>query len=258
MDRRKPKGDSKKEPPPKTMPSFDAELSTGETSEVDVDVDMDVPSPSSSISFSSLPRGGGKGALNTLMHEIDENDDDDEDIGTPFQSDPFTNHHSVSNNSLDKDYSDDDDDDEDDNSSRASSIEREKEKPPDKTKEKTKPKEKVNNSSKKNSSSNNGPKKNSKSERKSRNSESSGGGGATSNNKSKTSSQSHGNNDYLIELVLLHRKLMSLRNRDQIQRIVDLIGDTDHFQISDNSFDFDLCSLDKTTVKKLQDCVAPL
>uniref|UniRef100_UPI00358EFD76 protein AF-9-like isoform X2 n=1 Tax=Myxine glutinosa TaxID=7769 RepID=UPI00358EFD76 len=60
------------------------------------------------------------------------------------------------------------------------------------------------------------------------------------------------NKAYLDELVELHRRLMSLRERHILQQIVNLIKETGHFQITTTTFDFDLCMLDKTTVRKLQ------
>uniref|UniRef100_A0A671N5T5 Protein AF-9-like n=2 Tax=Sinocyclocheilus anshuiensis TaxID=1608454 RepID=A0A671N5T5_9TELE len=57
---------------------------------------------------------------------------------------------------------------------------------------------------------------------------------------------------YLDELVELHRRLMALRERHILQQIVNLIEETGHFHITNTTFDFDLCSLDKTTVRKLQ------
>ncbi|KAG7462009.1 hypothetical protein MATL_G00197420 [Megalops atlanticus] len=57
---------------------------------------------------------------------------------------------------------------------------------------------------------------------------------------------------YLDELVELHRRLMALRERHILQQIVNLIEETGHFHITNTTFDFDLCSLDRTTVRKLQ------
>ncbi|XP_053572291.1 protein AF-9-like [Bombina bombina] len=57
---------------------------------------------------------------------------------------------------------------------------------------------------------------------------------------------------YLDELVELHRRLMTLRERHVLQQIVNLIEETGHFHITNTTFDFDLCSLDKSTVRKLQ------
>lgn len=57
---------------------------------------------------------------------------------------------------------------------------------------------------------------------------------------------------YTEELVDLHRKLMALRERNILQQIVNLIEKTGHFNITNTTFDFDLFSLDETTVRKLQ------
>lgn len=64
--------------------------------------------------------------------------------------------------------------------------------------------------------------------------------------------------NYLYELVDLHKRLMALKDREKLQKVVDLIGETGDFKITDKTFDFDLCSLDKPTVKKLQEYVPPL
>ncbi|GAB0204425.1 protein AF-9 [Grus japonensis] len=42
-----------------------------------------------------------------------------------------------------------------------------------------------------------------------------------------------------------------IKNGD-CDKIVNLIEETGHFHITNTTFDFDLCSLDKTTVRKLQ------
>ncbi|XP_029932541.1 protein AF-9 isoform X2 [Myripristis murdjan] len=57
---------------------------------------------------------------------------------------------------------------------------------------------------------------------------------------------------YLDELVELHRRLMTLREGHILQQIVNLIEETGHFHITNTTFDFDLCSLDRSTVRKLQ------
>uniref|UniRef100_A0A6I8QYD7 Myeloid/lymphoid or mixed-lineage leukemia; translocated to, 3 n=1 Tax=Xenopus tropicalis TaxID=8364 RepID=A0A6I8QYD7_XENTR len=64
--------------------------------------------------------------------------------------------------------------------------------------------------------------------------------------------KTNNNQAYLDELVELHRRLMTLRERHVLQQIVNLIEETGHFHITNTTFDFDLCSLDKTTVRKLQ------
>ncbi|XP_034092515.1 protein AF-9 isoform X1 [Gymnodraco acuticeps] len=57
---------------------------------------------------------------------------------------------------------------------------------------------------------------------------------------------------YLDELVALHKRLMTLREGHILQQIVNLIEETGHFHITNTTFDFDLCSLDRITVRKLQ------
>ncbi|KAG7235464.1 hypothetical protein INR49_002695 [Caranx melampygus] len=53
---------------------------------------------------------------------------------------------------------------------------------------------------------------------------------------------------YLDELVELHKRLMTLREGHILQQIVNLIEETGHFHITNTTFDFDLCSLDRTSV----------
>uniref|UniRef100_A0A672LLG1 MLLT1 super elongation complex subunit n=1 Tax=Sinocyclocheilus grahami TaxID=75366 RepID=A0A672LLG1_SINGR len=57
---------------------------------------------------------------------------------------------------------------------------------------------------------------------------------------------------YTEELVDLHRRLMALRERSVLQQIVNLIEETGHFNVTNTTFDFDLFSLDESTVRKLQ------
>ncbi|XP_041085696.1 protein ENL-like [Polyodon spathula] len=57
---------------------------------------------------------------------------------------------------------------------------------------------------------------------------------------------------YTDELVDLHRRLMALRERNVLQQIVNLIEETGHFNVTNTTFDFDLFSLDESTVRKLQ------
>nr|XP_023699289.1 protein ENL-like isoform X3 [Paramormyrops kingsleyae] len=60
------------------------------------------------------------------------------------------------------------------------------------------------------------------------------------------------NKAYTEELVDLHRRLMALRERNVLQQIVNLIEETGHFNVTNTTFDFDLFSLDESTVRKLQ------
>ncbi|MBN3289162.1 ENL protein, partial [Polypterus senegalus] len=62
---------------------------------------------------------------------------------------------------------------------------------------------------------------------------------------------------YTDELVDLHRRLMALRERNVLQQIVNLIEETGHFNVTNTTFDFDLFSLDESTVRKLQSYLEP-
>jgi YEATS domain-containing protein 1/3 len=59
------------------------------------------------------------------------------------------------------------------------------------------------------------------------------------------------NGEDLIELLKLHRKLESMQDTSIIQRVVQEIEKTGLYKISDETFDFDLCELDSSTVKKI-------
>ncbi|KAI8480284.1 Myeloid lymphoid or mixed-lineage leukemia (trithorax, ) [Branchiostoma belcheri] len=63
------------------------------------------------------------------------------------------------------------------------------------------------------------------------------------------------NNEYLNELLELHQRIVTLKDRQHLQRIVNLIEETGHFNVTKTTFDFDLCRLDKVTVRKLQSCL---
>uniref|UniRef100_A0A8C2UXX8 AF-9 ANC1 homology domain-containing protein n=1 Tax=Chinchilla lanigera TaxID=34839 RepID=A0A8C2UXX8_CHILA len=54
-------------------------------------------------------------------------------------------------------------------------------------------------------------------------------------------------NGELDKSVELHRRLMMLKERHILQQIVNLIEASGHFHMTNTAFDFDLCSLDKTT-----------
>lgn len=51
----------------------------------------------------------------------------------------------------------------------------------------------------------------------------------------------------------LQHKIMSLKDNADLQKVVQLIAETGQYEVSANTFDFDLCLLDKSTVKQLQD-----
>ncbi|KAM9425272.1 protein AF-9 [Pholidichthys leucotaenia] len=74
----------------------------------------------------------------------------------------------------------------------------------------------------------------------------------TKQSKQDTSKNMECDKAYLDELVELHKRLMTLREGHILQQIVNLIEETGHFHITNTTFDFDLCSLDRSTVRKLQ------
>ena len=62
--------------------------------------------------------------------------------------------------------------------------------------------------------------------------------------------------EYATELKELQRQIMTLRDRKHLQQIVNVIEETGLFQVTSTTFDFDLCTLDRGTVIKLQNCLA--
>lgn len=58
---------------------------------------------------------------------------------------------------------------------------------------------------------------------------------------------------YLAQLRSLHQKIMALQNDDELQEVVEMIAATGRYEITSRTFDFDLCLLDRTTVKRLQE-----
>nr|XP_009491726.1 PREDICTED: protein AF-9-like [Pelecanus crispus] len=62
------------------------------------------------------------------------------------------------------------------------------------------------------------------------------------------------NNNQVLEVkspIKQNKSDKQIKNGD-CDKIVNLIEETGHFHITNTTFDFDLCSLDKTTVRKLQ------
>uniref|UniRef100_A0A8C8RL81 MLLT3 super elongation complex subunit n=1 Tax=Pelusios castaneus TaxID=367368 RepID=A0A8C8RL81_9SAUR len=62
------------------------------------------------------------------------------------------------------------------------------------------------------------------------------------------------NNNQILEVkspIKQSKSDKQIKNGD-CDKIVNLIEETGHFHITNTTFDFDLCSLDKTTVRKLQ------
>nr|CAD7398644.1 unnamed protein product [Timema poppensis] len=59
--------------------------------------------------------------------------------------------------------------------------------------------------------------------------------------------------DYVSELMDLQQKIMTLEDNAELQRVVQVIAETGQYEITKKTFDFDLCTLDRRTVKRLQD-----
>jgi YEATS domain-containing protein 1/3 len=65
--------------------------------------------------------------------------------------------------------------------------------------------------------------------------------------------------DYLTELKSLHHKIIMLQdNNELMQQVVEMIAATGRYAITQKTFDFDLCALDRHTVQRLQDFFATL
>jgi len=59
--------------------------------------------------------------------------------------------------------------------------------------------------------------------------------------------------EYVMELKDLQQKIMTLEDNTELQRVVQVIAETGQYEITKKTFDFDLCALDKRTVKRLQE-----
>lgn len=64
--------------------------------------------------------------------------------------------------------------------------------------------------------------------------------------------------DYMGTLRELQHKIMGLRENADLQRVVALIVETGRYEVSAHTFDFDLCLLDRSTVRQLQDFFAQI
>lgn len=64
--------------------------------------------------------------------------------------------------------------------------------------------------------------------------------------------------DYVSQLKDLQRKIMTLEDNAELQRVVQVIAETGQYEITKKTFDFDLCALDRNTVKRLQEFFTPL
>lgn len=62
--------------------------------------------------------------------------------------------------------------------------------------------------------------------------------------------------NYMTILKELQHKIMTLQDNNELQKVVQLIAETGKFEITAQTFDFDLCALDRSTVRRLQDFFA--
>ncbi|VVC40867.1 YEATS [Cinara cedri] len=60
--------------------------------------------------------------------------------------------------------------------------------------------------------------------------------------------------EYINSLKYLQHKIMTLEDED-LQRVVTVIAETGHYEVTTKTFDFDLCALNETTVRKLQELI---
>ena len=58
--------------------------------------------------------------------------------------------------------------------------------------------------------------------------------------------------DYVSQLKDLQRKIMTLQDDSELQRVVQVIADSGQYEVTNKTFDFDLCALDRRTVQRLQ------
>ncbi|XP_046400558.1 protein ENL isoform X1 [Ischnura elegans] len=59
--------------------------------------------------------------------------------------------------------------------------------------------------------------------------------------------------EYLSELLDLQKKIMTIKDDGELQRVVQVLAQSGKYEMNSKSFDVDLCALDKSTVKKLQE-----
>lgn len=58
---------------------------------------------------------------------------------------------------------------------------------------------------------------------------------------------------YMAQLKALQQKIMNLQDNDELQQVVEMIAATGCYEVTNRTFDFDLCALDRTTVQRLQE-----
>lgn len=58
------------------------------------------------------------------------------------------------------------------------------------------------------------------------------------------------------DLIQLYKRLVALKDSTLLQKIADILEKTGHFVLTETTLDFDLCSLDKTTIKKIENSIS--
>lgn len=57
--------------------------------------------------------------------------------------------------------------------------------------------------------------------------------------------------DYMVQLRDLQQRIMMIKNNEDLERVVNLIAETGRYEVTTQTFDFDLCLLDRSTVQQL-------
>lgn len=57
--------------------------------------------------------------------------------------------------------------------------------------------------------------------------------------------------DYMVQLRDLQQRIMKIKNNEDLERVVNLIAETGRYEVTTQTFDFDLCLLDRATVQQL-------
>lgn len=57
--------------------------------------------------------------------------------------------------------------------------------------------------------------------------------------------------DYMLQLRNLQQRILMIKNNEDLERVVNLIAETGRYEVTTQTFDFDLCLLDRSTVQQL-------
>ncbi|XP_050668223.1 protein AF-9 [Leptidea sinapis] len=57
--------------------------------------------------------------------------------------------------------------------------------------------------------------------------------------------------DYMVQLRGLQQRIMMIKSNEDLERVVNLIAETGKYEVTTQTFDFDLCLLDRSTVQQL-------